>query len=151
MTIANETMKENSGDVLLDLIEITHSELSEPFYLVANKEDIIHNGITYQAVGVSIKEPGQGEKIPRAEIVVENVDFKLMDIVQNISEEPTVILKQVYASAPDVVVRTIGTFSMKNVSGNRKGLSFELSFDGLTNKGYPYRDFNSRDFPGLFS
>lgn len=149
--LSDETQKLNSGEVLLDLIQINHSELTEPFYLVVNNEDIIHNGVIYTAVGVSIKEPGQGEKIPRAEISVCNVDLKLMDIVQNINEEPEVILKQIYASQPDVVVRTIGTFRMKSVNGNHQVLTFELSFDGLSNKGYPEKDFNSRDFPGLYS
>mgnify|MGYP001392301902 CR=1 FL=1 len=148
--IKADTQKQSSGEPLLDLIQIDHPALEETQYLVVNNEDIVHNGTTYKAVTVALTEPGQGEKIPRAEIVAGNVDLKLMDYIQSANGEPTVILKQIYASDPDTVVRNLGTFQIKTGSGGLKTIAFELSFDGLANKGYPDKVFDSRKFPGLF-
>lgn len=150
-TFAAESQKQSSGEVLVELIKITHDDLPENIYIAANTENVVSNGNTYLAANIHIKEPEQGETVPRAEVTFGNIGRDMMDLIQEIQGEPTAEVSQVYTSEPDTIVRNVGTFKVKNVTGNLTAVTFELSFSGLSNIGVPKKKFTARDFPGLYS
>ena len=117
----------------LDLVEITHADLATPLRVVNDREDVVHNGDTFIAMGFEITKPDEPEHgNPQAQLVIDNVGKELVSWLEiaDWSQQTSVRLIQILRSDPNTVQwdTTLGMHDIKLSSTKVFGT---LSFDNL--------------------
>jgi len=127
-----------SNEAWLVLLEITHSALPEPFYLVNNTETITSNGIDYLAYPFGmVLGNDTGEKLPTVSLTIDNVDRSLMSAIRSLVDSPDVVIKVVLSSQPDVVEIAISELKLREVSYDAFAISGTLYADDILNQRWP--------------
>jgi hypothetical protein len=149
---AREAMySQETGEVFLELLEISHADLSSPIRVVNNTVDITHNSNTYSAFPFKIQPPGEKQsEITRASLTIDAVDRTVIQAIRSISTPATVTYKVILASAPDTVEAGPFVFSLKNTQYTAYQVSGELVYEDRLFMRVPYLKFSPRLFPGLF-
>lgn len=107
---------EETPDVAIVLVTITHPSLAAPVYLSSDPTQrlsvdplaygTISNGVTYQFVLMSAIVPGDGnDTSSKAQLELENVESDMVKVMRSFTDYATVDFKLVMASNPDFVER----------------------------------------------
>jgi hypothetical protein len=152
---------QESGEVPIFLLTITHEDLDAPIYLTTDPTErlstdpltygTVSRGTTFLYAGVDITLPSEQDKSPPAStLVIANIDRGLIPLARSVSTPPSVMIETVLASAPDLVEIAWPRFDMSNLSYDANQLTFDLTVDSLTTEPYPSGTFSPAYFPGLF-
>lgn len=141
---------QETGEVWLVLLTISHPDLPTPIRVVNNNEDITSRGNIYQAFPFEIVLPGEDpDSPPRAAIRIDNVDRSVIALIRSISSAPTVTIEVILASQPNIVEIAYSSLALRNVRYDPSTIEGELFFEPLFNEPITATMTPSR-FPGLF-
>ncbi len=148
MSILTEVLKQNSGKPALWLVTISHADISD-IRIVNNNENITSNGDEYEKASFSITTPPQADGVPTVNFTIDNTDRKLMDLIQNIPDEPDINIKLILADDPDEIELEYD-LKLSSVQGNVNTISGTLTYENILSFYYPFKTQNPNDFPGIF-
>ncbi|CAB4122650.1 Domain of unknown function DUF1833 [uncultured Caudovirales phage] len=141
---------QQTDEVWLILLTITHADLPTPIRVVNNNENVTSRSNVFQAFPFEIILPGQDpDSPPKAMIRMDNVDRTVVSLIRNISSAPTVLMEVILASQPDTVEISFGSLSLRAVTYDASTIEGELFFEALYNEPITLSMTPSR-FPGLF-
>lgn len=142
---------QETGEVFLILVTITHTDLPDPIRVVNNSENINSRGQTFIAYPFEITLPTDTENgNPRATLKIDNVDREIVRAVRTIQTAPTVTLEIVMASDPDVVEIEFPDFQLQDVNYNSLTVEGTLGLEQFLAEPFPGDLFSPANFPGLF-
>lgn len=155
MTLSTEMkaalFQQETDEVFLTLLTLSHEDLAATIYLVDNTENITSNGIVFTAFPFRFTLPMNDPKQPpRATIEIDNIDRQIVTAIRMIQEPPTVSLEIIRAVAPDVIEVSLTDFVMTDVRYNALTVSGTLSYENFLQEPYPGDDFVPSTFPGIF-
>lgn len=141
---------QETGEVWLVLLTISHSTLPTPIRVVNNNEDITSRGNIYQAFPFEIILPSQDpDGIPRASLRFDNVDRTAISIIRGVEFPPNVTIEVILASQPDTIEVSFPNLTLRNVKYDAEAIEGELLFENLFSEPVTLTMTPSR-FPGLF-
>ena len=142
----------NAPEAPLILLEIDHTELSEPVRVVNDTQDLTSNGNLYIGFPFRCVLPDDFEnQLPKARLSVDNVSRDLMYWIETTGggQDSTATFKQVLRSNPDVIEWSI-QMSLFNVNVTMQEISAELGFENLFGKPAVSFKYTPTTSPGLF-
>ena len=140
---------EETAEVWLRLIVITHANLAVPIRLVDNIEDIVSNGATFVALPFELELPDEGERPGEARIRVDNVDRRIVEAIRSITTPPQVTIQIILASDPDAIELEIPTLTLRDATYDLTAVTGFLRFEDITVEPVAESITPAR-FPGLF-
>lgn len=142
---------QETGEIFLMLVTITHSSMPTPLYFVNNTVDIISRGQTYLGWPFQIALPDEREDaLPQVQLQIDNVDRRIMEGVRLLATPATVALEIVLASSPDTLERGPFTFRLVNVEYTALLITATLAPEDVLNEPAMQHIFSPSTFPGLF-
>lgn len=152
---------QESGEVPIFLLTITHESLDEPIYLSTDPTErssevpliykTVSRGIDFIFAGPSITIPSEEDKSPPScQLILQNVDRSLIPLARSINSPASVKIEVVLASDPDTVEMTWPALDMSSVQYAASQLVFDLTMDALVTEPFPAGSFTPANFPGLF-
>ncbi|CAL77421.1 conserved hypothetical protein [Bradyrhizobium sp. ORS 278] len=156
-----ELFAQESGEVPIFLLTITHPELATPIRLSTDPtsrlstDPLVYGTVsraqTYYYAGVALTLPDEQEKsAPASKLTISNVTRELIPLARSVSSPARVDIEMVAASNLDTVETSFPGFQMTNLEYDTMELNFDLTIDPLTSEPYPSGSFNPASFPGLF-
>jgi len=149
-TARDAIFAQETNQVFLVLLEISHASLAEPIRVVNNWESIISGGDTYEASSFTFTPPIlEDDKITPAQLKLDNVDRRLTIASRSISTPADAVAKVVLASDPDTV--EVGPFTLKlsNISYNKQTITGDLLFESSIGYNVGTIVMDNISFPGL--
>jgi hypothetical protein len=145
---------QESGQVLLAMIEITHSLIvGGPLRLVQDVKPVVSAGNTYTAFPFEIILPDDGsESTPRVKLAIDAVDQTIMTAIRSLppGSPPSITVSLVLASQPDVIEMQMSGMVLRTVTGDADRIEGELFIDEEDLLRFPEGSFTPFDFPGMF-
>lgn len=143
---ANET-----GEVFLILLTISHASLSPSIRVTSNAEDVTSNGDTFVPFPFDITLPADTDQIAAgARLAIDNVDRQIVQAVRNLTSAPTVLIQIVRAADPDTIEAQFVDFKLTNVTYDALRVEGDLTIEDFTAEPFPSANFSPSLFPGLF-
>ena len=141
---------QETGEVWLVLLTISHSSLPAPIRVVNNNEDITSRGNSYQAFPFDIILPGEDpDGVTKALLRFDNVERTAITAIRGLTSAPAVTIEVILASDPDVVEISFTGLTVKSVNFDAVQIEGELHFESLWTEPITYTMTPSR-LPGLF-
>lgn len=141
---------QETGEVWLVLLTISHPSMATPIRVVNNNEDITSRGALYQAFPFDIVLPGEDpDGITKAVLRFDNVERTAITAIRSLTSPPSVTIEVILASAPDTVEIAFGGLTLRNVTYDAVQVEGELLFESLWTEPITVTMTPSR-FPGLF-
>ncbi len=141
---------QQTGDVWLVLLTLSHATMPTPIRLVNNNEDVASRGNTYIAFPFEVELPGEDpDQPPKAMLRIDNVDRRVVQTIRSIVAPPTVTLEVILASAPDNVEVSFTNMTLRNAQYDASTVSGELTFDSIYTEPVTLTMTPNR-FPGMF-
>jgi len=155
MAISNTTKQQaflqETSDVFLVLLTISHADISPDVTVVNNNEDIVSNSVTFTAFPFDITLPDNRENSPtRATLTIDNVSREIATHIRNITSAPTVTIQVIRAADPDTIEIDFVPLTLRNVSWNFTTVSGELVAENMEMEPYPAGQFSPAYFPAIF-
>jgi Domain of unknown function (DUF1833) len=152
---------QESGEVPIFLLTITHPSLTSPIYLSTDPttryQDLppayrtVSRTINFLYAGIDIAIPDEQDKTPPAsKLTIQNVTRDLIPLARSVNTPPSVKIEAVLASAPDSVEMTWPALDMSNLTYDANQLVFDLTMDALVTEPFPSGTFGPAYFPALF-
>lgn len=142
---------QHTDQVLLWLLTITHEASGETHRLVANVEDIVSRGNTYQAFPFEFVLPADdGEQLPEIPVVIHHVSEELIALLRQHADGVVILAEIVLASAPDQPEYTIEDLVIKTVTYGDSQITLTAKVEDLITQRFPADDYLPRAFPGMF-
>lgn len=141
---------QQTDEVWLVLLTISHPELPEPIRVVNNNENVTSRGNEFIAFPFDIQLPGEDPDLPaKARLRIDNVDRRVVNTIRSITSPPSVTLEVVLASAPNTVEISFEGLVMREVEYDVSAVTGDLVFESIFTEPITYTMTPSR-FPGLF-
>lgn len=132
------------------LLTIT-SESEPPIYLVNNLEAVTSRGISFQPYPFALTLPNDDTtKSPTVQIVVDNVDQRLVELVRSMPSAPSVKVELITSKFPDLVEREIDYLKIRSVEYDAFTIKFTLEIQNILARKYPEGSYDPIQFPDLF-
>lgn len=152
---------QESGEVPIFLLTITHPDLDVPIYLSTDPTERFSEtplmyrtqsrGIDFLYAGIDVTIPDEQDKSPpTSKLTIANVTRDIIPLARSINSPASVKIEAVLASALDDVEMTWPALDMSNLQYDANQLAFDLTMDALLTEPYPGGSFNAAYFPGLF-
>lgn len=149
-----EAHKLSSGELWIALVTISHASLAAPLrFANPARAPFVSQGQTYQPSRFDLVLSADAFDQPvRAEITIEAVDGTLLEALQVLDPSPTVDLRVVTESEPDIVQASQDglEFSRLSVEGVQS-MFIELSSESLVGATFPGRRMTRDRVPGIFT
>ncbi|WP_434359922.1 DUF1833 domain-containing protein [Parasalinivibrio latis] len=142
----------SAADPMPVLIEIHHASFSEPARLVADTDDLVHQGDLYTALPVEVSLPEEGEgRAPQARLVLDNVGRVLTEAIDNTRglEGGFCRILQVMRSHPDHVEWQTDLDVMQ-ARVDQQVAELVLGYEDFLNKAAVTVYYTPETSPGLF-
>ena len=141
---------ERTEEVWVVLLQADHPDLAEPIRICTNNENITSNGHEYIALPFEIELPGEDPEQPgRARVRIDNMSPVIIDTLRVISTPPTVTLRVILASQPNVIEAEFVGLVMRNAEYDASFVSAELNYESILVEPAALTMTPSL-FPGLF-
>ena len=145
---------QETGEVFLCLLTISHPALAGPICVVNNTQDIVSRGVTYIAFPFDIILPDEREdQLPQVQLSIQNVDRRIALAVRSLppGTQASVSLEVVLASSPDTVeIQGLG-FSLLQVDYDAMTVTGTLSYEWILSEPFPAGVMGPTLFPGMFT
>lgn len=161
LNLRQALFSQESAEVPIFLLTITHADLAEPIYLSTDPTErydddgpgyrTVSRGTNFLYAGIDVTIPSEEDKSPPAsKLSIANVTRDLIPLARSVSTPPSVTIEMVLASAPDDVEATWPAMDMSALTYDASFLQFDLTVDALVTEPYPSGTFSPAYFPGLF-
>lgn len=145
-------MAQETAEVFIPLLRISHPGLTDPILLAYNTEDVVRTDGTYRPYPFQINLPTQSdEEVPTVSLTVDNSDLEVNDKIRTLVGPPDVTFMVVLASSPDVV--EAGPFNMRllNAQATAETITGTLGQEqDIFSQLVPGQQFLPTNSPGLF-
>lgn len=141
---------EDTGEVWLVLLSLSHPDLGEPLRVVNNTEDIVSGGHTFYALPFDLELPDDGPEPGVARLRIDNVSREIVTLVRSIVAPPTVTIDVVLADQPDTSELTITHLTLREVRYSAAHVMGTLYFEDVATEAVAELITPAR-FPGLFT
>lgn len=153
---------QESGEVAVMLLTITHSSLATPIRLSTDPtqrlttDPLVYGTVsrtnTYYFVGMEVTLPDEKDKsAPASKMVVSNVDRSIIPLVRSINSPAQVKMEGLLVSDLSTVEFTVPAFDIVNVQYDAGQLTFDLTVDSFATEPFPSGSFDPASFAGLFN
>lgn len=144
---------QETGEVFLLLLVISHPSLPAPIRVVNNSEDVVSGGFTYQRFPFELALPPESDEAPpTVTLRIANADRQIVQAVRSLAGEAmTVDLSVILASSPDTIEAGPYRFTLRDVSYDAAIVEGTLRFEDVLNEPFPADSFTPARFPGLFA
>jgi len=136
MTVTDALKQEawsQQSNLPLILLEIDHDDLAEPIRVVNNKEAITSNGEEYVGFPFEIFLPDSSEDAPpRAKLRIDNVSREIGQTIRSISSAPTVTIKVIRQTTPDIIEAEFTGMKLTHVPFDALSVEGTLEFEDLS-------------------
>jgi hypothetical protein len=161
VTMRDAMFAQESGQVIVTLLTITHPQLSAPFYISSDPTQVVSytpliygtvsRGLTYTFIPFSVILPDdKDESPPAAKLVLDNTARELIPLLRSTGTPATIKLEQVLASAPNAVEISYPELDLVSMDYEAGQITLTLEINALLFEPFPAGTFNPADFPGLF-
>jgi hypothetical protein len=150
-TLRTAVNAEETSEIFLILLEISHASISPTLRFVNNYTNITSGGNEYIAYPFTITIPSELEdSVPRVSLTIDNIDRSIMDEVRSLTSAPDVSISVILASGPDTIEAGPFETKLRNVDYDANSITGDLQAEDILNEPYPGVFFNPMNFPGLF-
>lgn len=141
---------QETGEVYLILLTISHPDLTAPIRVVNNNENVTSRNNFFVAFPFAIELPLEdSDQPPRARLRIDNVDRSIVASIRAIDGPPTVTIEVILASQPNTVEASFEALVLRNVSYDAATVTGELAFEQIVVEPVA-SNFTPAKFPGLF-
>ena len=148
-------MAQETDEVFLMCLTISHSSFAEPYLLVCNNEPIQRAAGEFEPFAFQLNLPDEAEdQVPQVSITIDNVDTKILQSVRSLpaGERVSLSLEVVLASSPDTVEVGPLAFKFLSVDYDSAQVTGTLGFDDdLLNVAFPRQQYTPVNSPGVFA
>ena len=145
-------MAQETADVFVVLLEISHSDLAEPIRISGDAQDVTHLTNVYTRYPFTISLPtDEQDSTPVAQIEIDNVSQTITASLRGLSSPPSFALKVIRTAAPDVVEVEWSDFELKAVGYDALTITGALTVESFLVEPYPAGKFLPTEFKALFS
>lgn len=142
---------QETGEVFIVLISISHSTLSETIRVSSDAVDTISRGNTYIHYPFDIVLASDTENGPQTmRLSIDNIDRSIVNAVRSVSSPLNVTVEVVLFSDPDTVEVSFDNFKLYDVSFDSFVVSGSISAKYLMSEPYPGGTMLPSNFPGVF-
>lgn len=145
-----ELLAQQSSEAFLMLLTLTHPQITT-LRVVNNTQDVTSNGNVFTAFPFKFALPADlADEMPSLQLVISNVDRRLIDELRTISDPISIQLDIIAASSPNVIEVGPFNFDLIHARYNKDTITGTVSTEPILQEPFPADTFNPRDFPGLF-
>jgi len=142
---------QETEQVFLPLVTITHPDLAEPIRVVRNTEDIVSRGQEFVALGFDLTLPDDSEdSVPAMKLEIDNVDRRIVEAIRTITSPAQVTTEVVLASQPDTVEAAFEGYTLRDTEYDALRVTGTLALEDVLNEPFPSGTFTPNLFPGMF-
>lgn len=151
-TARRAVFAQQTGEVLVHLLTLSHPSLPVPIRVTDNAEDVVSLGTTYQHFPFEATLPDEtDEGVPEVSLSICNADRAIVRAVRELQGDAmTAELRVVLADSPDVTEAGPYTFSLRDIEYDAAVVRGKLRFEDLLNEPYPCDEFTPTRTPGVF-
>lgn len=161
LTMRSAMNAENTGEVPVFLVTITHPQLDAPILLSTDPTERISDspltygtrsrGLEYIFLPMSLSLPDEkDEGIPMMQMIIDNVDREMVGILRSTSTPSLARIELMLASAPDVVEIALPELEVVAADYDEGQITLTKRLNGLASEPFPQGSFSPATFPGLF-
>ena len=146
-------LAQETGEVFLICITISHPSLSAPYLLVNDYNPLQRTAGTFQPFAFDVSLPAeQDDKLPQVQMTIDNIDNEILQAIRNIpGQRPAVMLEVVLASSPNTVEAGPFDFSILSINYSDATIQGTIGFeDDLLNTAFPADTYTPTNSKGLF-
>lgn len=144
-------VNQNTDEVFLFLITLSHDDLLNPIRVVNNVENINSRGMEFTAFPFDLILPqDDGDTLPQVIISLSNVDLSLVDEIRSLNSSLDVTLEIVLASNPSYVEMSIEGMKTISVQYDAQKIEATCQIEDVLNLVFPKDSYLPSNFPGLF-
>jgi len=142
---------EETGEVFLMLLTITHQDLDEPIRVVNDLVDHTSRGNAYIAYPFQVTLPiDDGTSFPSLGLQIDNVDLTLIKVIRTLVSAPSVLIEFVLASVQDVVEMSLPDMTMREIKYDAHSILASVTVEDQLNQRFPNREYSPSSWQGLF-
>lgn len=143
-------LAQETDEVFLELVEISHPDLPAPIRLARSHSDVNSNGNIYTAWAFEPVWPdSSADRVPQARVSFDNTDRQITNALRSIRVKPKVKFLVVRASDPNVVERQWDNLEVMRSPYNDGTVTLVLGMLDLSKEPAEVLRFN-RNFKGLW-
>ncbi len=161
LNFRKELFAQESGQVPIFLLMITHPSLADPIRLSTDPTERFSTdplmyrtqsrGMDFLYLGVEVTIPDeQDQSPPTSKLTISNITREIIPLARSVSTPPSVKMELVMSSDLDTVEMTVPAMNMTNLQYDANKLVFDLTIDALTTEPFPAGTFSPAYFPALF-
>jgi hypothetical protein len=146
-------LAQETGEVFLICLTISHASLAAPFLLVNDQVPLSRAAGDFQPFAFSIAMPNEQEDtLPQVTMTIDNVDTAILQQIRTLGgERPSVSMEVVLASSPDTVEAGPFDFSILAIDYDAGSVKGTLGFEeDLLNTVFPSGTYTPTNSRGLF-
>ena len=142
-------MAESTNEIFILLVTFWHG--TEIFRCCLNTEEVSSRGQIFTPTYFNFKLPEVSDTAPQGvEIIVDNVDQRMVDLLRRIVTPIQVKIELVLASQPNVVELVLEDLVMRSVSWDVSKITGQLTAEDMLNANFPGHIYEPRTFQGIF-
>ena len=150
-------LAQETGEVFLCCLTISHPNLDAPFYLVNDYNPLVRTvndaAVTFQPFAFDVSLPNEQEdQLPQVAVTIDNIDNAILVAIRTIpGERPKITLEVLLASQPDTVEAGPFNFSILAINYSDVSIQGSIGFeDDLLNTAFPADTYTPTNSRGLF-
>lgn len=149
-TTKKELLAQETGEVFCNLLVLSHPSWSMPLRFVDDTQGITIGGVAYEAKGFDFTPPDADASDATATVEIEDVDRRIMTVLQRSEDAPEITLSCVRRSEPDTPVDGPYSYDLSNLSAGGKGtLKLSLVRKSALSYNASPASYTNINFPGL--
>lgn len=147
-------LAEQTDEVPLMCVTISHSSFASPYYLVYNNEPLQRAIAEFEPFAFQLAlAPESEDALPQVQMTIDNIDRKILQAIRTLpaGERVSMTMEVVLASQPDVVEVGPVNYKFLSIDFDQAQITGTLGFDDdllNTTLGQTYTPVNS---PGVFA
>jgi hypothetical protein len=150
-TFVEALVSQNTDEVFLFLLTLSHPDLSTPIRVVNNVENITSRSLVYQAFPFELILPqDDGDSLPQVVITLSNVSLEFIDEIRALNGALDVKLEVILASSPNTVEMSIDGMKTYTISYDTQSIQATCQVEDVLNMSFPNELYMPSNFPGLF-
>lgn len=144
-----EMFAQESTDPFLTLVTLSNATFT--LRLVNNSRDILSNGSNFTALPMKIRLPmDDGESAREFVIEFDNISLELIESLRTVTDEISVTIQLVLASAPDTIQIEHSDLIMRTITYDARKISAKIILDNFLSAEITSERYTPTNFPGLF-
>jgi hypothetical protein len=145
-------VSQNTSEVFLFLLTLSHPDLETPIRVVNNTENISSNERLYTAFPFNLVLPqDDGESLPQVVISLSNVTLEFIDQIRGLTGALDVRLDVVLASSPNTIEMSIDGMKTSIINYDAQNIQATCQIEDVLNMSFPSEIYLPSNFPGLFT